>query len=55
MDVLLPITSVVSRVFDLSGSGSLHVLAPGHVVRGDLNVNLIGKGAETAPGTVYLT
>lgn len=51
MDVLLPITSVVSRVFDLSGSGSLHVLAPGHVVRGDLNVNLIGKGAETAPGT----
>lgn len=52
MDVLLPITSVVTRVFDLTGTGSLSLYDVNHVSRGSFSsFNLTGKGAETAPGT----
>lgn len=52
MDLLLPITSVVTRVFDLSGSGAISLLDATHTTRGSFSsFNLTGKGAETAPGT----
>jgi hypothetical protein len=52
MDLLLPITSVVTRVFDLSGTGSISLLDSNHNNRGAFSsFNLTGKGAETAPGT----
>lgn len=52
MDILLPITSVVTRVFDLTGTGSVSLYDVAHSPRGSFSsFNLTGKGAETAPGT----